>query len=60
MDAAGPFSCKNLFQGLLMQISQREIPLVVQTAGDYGSVAQNTDLVPQAVAEAGVSSVFGA
>ena len=43
--------CQNIFQRFLKQISQSNIPLVIQAAGDDGSVAKDADLIFQAVAE---------
>ena len=47
----GPWGGQYLRQLLPVQVSQRQPPLAVQTAGNHRAVAQHGDLTPQAVAE---------
>lgn len=50
---------QNLLHALDKQIAQWDISLVVQTAGHYRAVAENPDLIPQAVAEYPLSAIPG-
>ena len=43
----------------MVEVAKSKVTLMIQTAGNYGSVAQNTNLIPQTVAEYTVTAVSG-
>ena len=51
--------CQNFFHILCKQVAQGNVTLVIQAAGDYRSVAQDTDLILQTVAEYLIAAVIG-
>ena len=59
IDPFGSGRCQNLFQLLGKYIAQGKISLVVKAAGNYRSVAQHTQLIPQAVAKYPFTSLLG-
>ena len=48
----------NLLHRLPEKISKGNITVVVQTAWDNGAIPENTDLIPETIAEYGIPSVF--
>ena len=58
-DGPGPGRDQDLLQLLPEQIPQGDVALMIQAAGDHRAVAENADLVPQAVAGDAVESLRG-
>lgn len=50
---------QDCIQLLLEQIAQSQVTLVVQAAGNHGTVAKHTDLIPQTIAENPVRAFLG-
>ena len=58
VDCFCPIRVQNFLQIGFQQITQCQITLMIQTAGDHGTVAKNTDLVPESVTEYLFTLVF--
>ena len=54
-----PWGIENLLQILPKQVAQCQISLMIQAAGNDCPITQNTDLIPQSVAEDPLISLIG-
>ena len=58
VEGCGPGRTQNFRHTLAVKIAQGDVAFMVQTAGDYGAVAEDTQLIPQAIAEYLTAPIF--